>query len=129
MRLAVTAMALAAILTTPAMANEPMQGKDPRINKTAQIEAKTKYMFDKADADGNGVISKLEHEAFANTMFRNADRNKDNVVTYKEMKAAKVAEMNEMKQAMRDRAAVREARELMEDDYDDRYDDDRYDRR
>ena len=99
MKLAITAIALAAICST-AMAHE-MPGKDPRANKTAMIEAKTKYMFSKADADGNGVVTKMEHDAFANTMFRNADKNNDGVITYKEMKAAKVAEMNEMKEDLR----------------------------
>ena len=79
-------LTLTAILLTAnfALANEgtpppPHEGKGPHHRGG--------HMFKKIDTDGNGVITKAEHDAFSNKKFDEIDANKDGQVTKEEGKA------------------------------------------
>ena len=43
--------------------------------------------FNKMDANGDGMISESEHEAFGERMFEEADSNEDGMISRKEMRA------------------------------------------
>lgn len=85
-----TALTVLAVFAAPvaATANEDnMQGK-------------VDYYFKKIDTDGNGSISKQEHEAFGESMFQDADTNKDSMISKAELLAEKQKEKAEMKNNM-----------------------------
>lgn len=73
----VTAFSLCAAM--PAMANmdKNMHGKS------------ADSWFNKMDTNGDGMISKAEHDAFGDRMFNEADTNNDGVISRQEMAAAK----------------------------------------
>jgi Ca2+-binding EF-hand superfamily protein len=48
-------------------------------------------MFERADANGDGFVTKEEFAASRDTMFQNIDANKDGNLTQEEMKAAREA--------------------------------------
>lgn len=47
------------------------------------------HMFDRADTDGDGFVSKQEFAATRDTMFQRIDANKDGVLTQDELQAAR----------------------------------------
>jgi len=55
--------------------------------KARRMEAMRQRMFEKADADGNGVISADEFEARGAPMFDRVDADGDGVITTEEMQA------------------------------------------
>ena len=55
--------------------------------KARRMETMRQRMFDKADADGNGVISADEFEARGAPMFDRMDADGDGVITAEEMQA------------------------------------------
>lgn len=85
-----TALAVLSIMAAPlaATANED------------KMEKKVDYYFNKIDTDGNGSISKTEHEAFGESMFNDADTNKDSMISKSELLSAKQKEKSEMKSNM-----------------------------
>lgn len=86
MKLPVFAAALlAAAVATPALAN------------SEHMDAKAKFYFTKMDTDGNGSVSKAEHASFAQTMFDDADTNKDGALSLDELTAYKKKEKSDMK--------------------------------
>lgn len=60
----------------------------------------TEYMMKKMDTNGDGMVSKAEHDAFAAKMFSDADTNKDGNVSMQEMMDAKTKEIADMKTSM-----------------------------
>ena len=83
MKTAFTALAMIMMLSTmPAMAHD--------------IDAKTDYYMKKIDTNGDGKISKDEHQAFGDKMFTEADTNGDGFISRDELKAAKQKEHDEM---------------------------------
>ncbi len=91
-------MAVAATMfAMPAMAND----KDMTpAEKEAKMEKKADMWFDKIDSNGDGKISKEEHDAFGDSMFTKADANSDGNISKEEMMAAKKKEHEEMKSKM-----------------------------
>ena len=76
---------MAGCLALPAWAAEDAEDMD-------KVRAMTDRMFTMIDADGNGMVSKGEHEDFAEKMFEEADANDDGDVTKQEMVEHKIAE-------------------------------------
>lgn len=66
-------------------------------DKSDMMEKHVSHMFKKIDTNGDGKISKAEHDAWANKMFTDADTNKDGYVTKDEMMAMKKKEWEEHK--------------------------------
>ena len=89
-------LAIAAVsiicLSAPAQANEK--------NIDGWAKRATEYFFPKIDTDKNGMISKSEHQAFADNMFKDADTNGDEMISRDEMMAMKKKEKMEMRAAM-----------------------------
>ncbi|MFO1242973.1 MAG: EF-hand domain-containing protein [Rickettsiales bacterium] len=86
----VAALTVLAVFTAPAIATA----------NDDNMQAKADYYFKKIDTDGNGTISKQEHEAFGENMFNEADTNKDNQISKAELLAEKQKEKTEMKNNM-----------------------------
>lgn len=80
---ALSALAVIAAMPVAASANEQ------------KAEQKANFYFKKIDTDGNGMISKAEHNAFGTSMFSEADANKDNQISKEELTAEKKQEMKE----------------------------------
>jgi len=80
-----TALTLA--FAAPAMAN----------GGTATTDAKkADAWFSKIDTDGDGKISKEEHDTFSDNMFTQMDTNGDGFISKDEMKAAKMMHHGDM---------------------------------
>ncbi len=73
MKKAIMMAALASFIAVPAMANDP--------------EKKADWKIEKADTNGDGMISKAEHTAMSDKMFTDADTNKDGSLSKEELKA------------------------------------------
>ncbi len=86
MRKAILMAAVASFIAMPAMANDP-----------AKWDKKIDEKFMKIDTDKNGMISEAEHESAMATMFDEADTNNDGSVSKEEMKAHKMKEKEEWK--------------------------------
>ena len=73
----------------PAMANEG--------DKEAKIQMKVDKKFAEVDTNGDGMISKEEHQAKADKMFSETDANSDGSLSKDEVKAAIKKEWEEHK--------------------------------
>lgn len=86
------ASALLAVSTLPAMAEDkPAPGKEP-----------PKGVFAKHDVNGDGVVSKEEFLAHAETKFKEIDKDGDGKITKEESEAHR-AEWKEKRKEMRDK--------------------------
>ncbi len=90
------AAVLAVAIATPALAAMD-DGK-----KSGHMQDKADYMFKRVDTNGDGKITKTEHDAFANKMFTDADTNKDGSISMEEMRAHKKKEWEEHKAMHKD---------------------------
>lgn len=87
-------MACAAVMmSTPALAD--YDGKHEK-----KMEKKVQYYFDKLDANGDGVITRSEHNDFATKMFEETDADNSDTLTVAELKDQKKEEWKEMKDKM-----------------------------
>ncbi len=84
-----TTIALTAIITAIACA--------PAIANEAHVNQKAQYFFNRMDTNHDGIISKAEHDAFAQSMFIETDTNGDNALSLQEVTAEKQREMNEVR--------------------------------
>ncbi len=92
MKKALAIAAVAAIaLSAPAFAND---------DDAAHMEQKADYYMKKIDTNGDGAISADEHKAFAEGMFKSADKDGNGSVSRQELIDAKTAEKKEMEDAM-----------------------------
>ena len=89
--------------TAPAFANMH-KGDMDHVDHKAMEDG----WFNKIDSNGDGYISKEEHDTFGEKMFRDADTNGDGRISKDEMHAYKMKEMKEMKSSMNDRAPTSE---------------------
>lgn len=80
------------LAATPALANEKMS-----------ITDKVEMFMGKMDTNSDGTVSKAESDAFGNAMFNEIDRNNDGKLSKDEMILHKVKEMDEMKDAKKDK--------------------------
>ena len=68
--------------------------------------------FKMMDTDGDGRVSRAEHQAAAKKMFTECDANHDGVVTADEMESAKMAKMDDsddkMEMSAKDKIAMRD---------------------
>lgn len=89
MKKAILMAALATVMAAPAMAAAD-----------AKMEKKADMWFSKIDSNGDGMISKEEHDTFSESMFKEADKDGDGSISKDEMKAQKSKEHDEMKKKM-----------------------------
>lgn len=80
----------------------------PAFANTKDMEGKAQHWFQKMDTDGNGSISKAEHDAFGNQMFTKADANKDNMISMQEFTEHKRMEKENMKDDMGSRKDMKD---------------------
>jgi Ca2+-binding EF-hand superfamily protein len=76
--------------------------KDSKMptNAGGEMSAKAAYFFKKIDVNGDGKITREEHQAFTNKMFAAADTNNDGALSMDEVKAATIKEADDMRAAM-----------------------------
>lgn len=91
-----TICALTMGVAMPAMANDHRDD-----DKEAHMQKKVEHYMSKIDTNGDGKVSKSEHDAFGNQMFKEADTNGDGMISKDEMVAKKKAEHAKMKSEMR----------------------------
>ena len=94
-KIILAALALSLGAAAPAYAN---------MNHAKDGKAMEDAWFKKLDTNGDGVITKEEHDDFANKMFLDADTNGDGKITKDEMHAFKMKEHAKMKSSMSDKA-------------------------
>lgn len=82
------ASALIVATAMPALANE---------RDGASMQKKVDYYFTKMDSNGDGKISRSEHENFTSDMFAKADSNRDGALSRDELLAQKKQEKEEYK--------------------------------
>jgi len=75
---------VAASIASPALANNTAAG--------SKAHMMADHYFSKIDANGDGVITKDESEAYNDKMFKEADTNNDGKITKDEMAAMKQKE-------------------------------------
>lgn len=80
------------MMSMPAFAKE-----DSAMHTDEMAKMKTEMAMKKMDTNGDGMISKAEHDSFGNKMFTDADSNKDGSLSSDEVMAAKKKEIDEMK--------------------------------
>lgn len=87
----------------PAVAGDkvPAMGmkKEKRDMKHMQGRG-TEYMIKKMDTDGNGKVSKAEHDAFQVARFKETDANNDGSVTADEIEAYQLKKRQERQEMM-----------------------------
>ncbi len=92
--------ALTLCIAVPAAMADTTTKHDGKVMSKEMMDKKADMWFSKIDTDGNGMISKKEHDAFGNNMFTEADTDKDGNISMTEMKAVKMKEHAEMKKDM-----------------------------
>lgn len=103
-----TAAALA--LSVPAFAADAAMDKmTPAPGHEHEMGKKGHNMFSKADADGNGIVSKSEFMAVQDKFFAEADTNSDGQITQDEAEAQKARWRDKMKQMREERMKQRAA--------------------
>ncbi len=88
-KLLIATAVLAIAATAPVLAADNM-------STDAKATMMTKHFFPKMDTNGDGMVSKEEHDAAGTKMFAEADTNGDGNVSMDEMKAMKKKEIEEM---------------------------------
>ena len=73
-------MLVGVVVAMPALAN-----KDSAMDVSKSAD----HWLAKMDTDGDGMVSRSEHDAFAEKMFHEADTNNDNMLSRDEMLAQK----------------------------------------
>jgi hypothetical protein len=86
-------LSMCAAMPALANSNKTMHGKD------YSDSARTDHWFKKIDTNGDGMISKSEHDSFGDRMFNEADTNNDGAISRDEMMAMKQKEHNEYRSA------------------------------
>lgn len=93
MKKIVTLMSMTALcLSAPAFAND-MDDKD-------HLEKKVKFCLQKADTNGDGMISRAEHDTVSAQMFTQSDTDNNGSISLDELRVAKKKEKQEMKSFM-----------------------------
>lgn len=80
----------------------------PAFAHTKDSEAKAQHWFQKMDTDGNGSISKSEHDAFSQQKFTKADANKDGSISMQEFTEHKRMEKDDVKDQSGSRKDMRD---------------------